>query len=140
MNLRAFHRPRLWLGLWLLGWVLCIALSLLPLPPLAAAPGADKLGHVLSYFLLAAWAAMLFRGPRALLLAGLSLLLLGAGLEVAQALLTRVRLGEWLDLGANALGIVAGLALAGTRLAAALQWLDAALWKPRGDAGPNGRG
>ncbi|KAA2283997.1 hypothetical protein [Arenimonas fontis] len=132
MSLRRFHRPRLWLSLWALGWLLCIALSLSPPVPLAMPPGSDKLGHLLSYFLLAAWAAMLFRGPRALLPAGLSLLLLGAGLEVLQATLTEQRLGEWQDLAANALGIAAGLAVAGTRAAAALEWLDGAMAGKRG--------
>lgn len=129
MSLRGFRKPWLWLGIWACGWLLCIALSLLPPPRLEAPPGSDKLGHLLAYFLLAGWAAMLFRGWRALLLAGLSLLLLGAGLEVLQATLTRSRLGEWQDLAANALGILAGLSLARTRVATGLQRLEALWWK-----------
>ena len=70
--MRDFRRPRLWLGLWVLGWGLCIALSLLPAVPLPGPEGSDKVGHFLAYFTLTAWAVAIFRTRGAHLLAALS--------------------------------------------------------------------
>ena len=103
--------PRLWLGVWLGGWALCIALSLLPPIPLDGPPDSDKLGHFLAYFTLMAWAVMLFKGWRARVLVAGALVLLGLGLEFAQATLTTTRQGDARDLLANTLGIVAALGL-----------------------------
>lgn len=122
--MRDLGRPRLWLGVWLFGWGLCIALSLLPPLPLDGPPGSDKLGHVIAYFCLAAWAAMLFRGVRALARAGLALFLLGAMLEVLQATLTESRQGDLRDLLADTVGLLAGLAVAATPLARTLERID----------------
>ena len=63
--LRAFARPRLWLGLWYFGWLLCIALSLMHPPRIDVdVPDGDKIGHFLAYGLLAAWAVWIFQAPR----------------------------------------------------------------------------
>ena len=46
--LREFRRPRLWLGIWLLGWLLCIVLSLSHPPRIGIdLPEGDKLGFVI---------------------------------------------------------------------------------------------
>ena len=121
---RDFHRPRLWLGLWLLGWALCIALSLLPPIPLGEPPDSDKLGHFLAYFTLMAWAVMLFKGWRARVLVAGALMLLGLGLEFAQATLTTTRQGDARDMVANTLGVLAGLGVAVTPGRHLLAWLD----------------
>jgi VanZ family protein len=122
--MREFVRPRLWLGLWLFGWGLCIALSLLPPIDLGAPQDSDKLGHFLAYAALSAWAVMIFRGRRAQLLAALSLFALGIGMELGQAYFTTTRLGDARDALANSLGIVAGLLLAATPVATWLQRVD----------------
>jgi VanZ family protein len=108
--LRAFARPRLWLGIWIFGWLLCIGLSMLPQPPVPVdVPEGDKLGHFLAYALLAAWAAWIFESPRARGRALLSLCLLGVLIEVAQGTLTTHRMMDWRD----ALADFAGVALGG---------------------------
>lgn len=124
---RDFHRPRRWLGIWLFGWALCIALSLLPPIPLGDAPDADKLGHFLAYFTLMAWAVMLFSGWRARMLAAGALILLGLGLELAQATLTTTRQGDLRDAAANSLGVLAGLCAGLTPARDFLAWLDGRL-------------
>ncbi|WP_146907199.1 VanZ family protein [Arenimonas daejeonensis] len=122
--MRDFARPRLWLGIWIFGWALCIALSLLPPIELDAPPDSDKLGHFLAYAMLSAWAVMIFRTRRAQVLAALGLIALGIGLEFAQAQLTSTRLGDPRDALANTLGVLAGLALGFTPAAALVQHLD----------------
>ena len=131
MRLRDFRRPRLWLGIWIFGWALCITLSLVPAVGLPGPPDSDKLGHFLAYFTLAAWAVGTFRTRRAHLLAALALACLGVALEFAQAQLTTVRLGDPRDAIANTLGIAAGLALSFTPLSRLLEHLDTRLFAPR---------
>ncbi len=106
---------RLWLGVWIFGWALCIVLSLIPPPPLPPTPPlSDKLGHCLAYATLAAWAVQLFATRRALVLALLALIALGVGLEFAQGALTTTRLADPADALANTLGVLLGASLAYT--------------------------
>lgn len=129
MTLRDFRRPRLWVGVWIFGWVLCVVLSLTSPIPLGGPPDSDKFGHFLAYFTLSAWAVLIFRARRAQGLAAVSLILLGAVLELAQATFTTTRLGDPSDAIANTLGVLAGLALSLTPLATTLQRLDQRLRK-----------
>lgn len=122
--MRAFRFPRLWLGLWLAGWILCIVLSLVPPPDLPGPAGSDKLGHFLAYFTLTAWAVGIFRTRRAHLLSALALVGLGIAMEIAQASLTSVRLGDVRDAVANTLGVAVGLLLGFTPLQFLLERLD----------------
>lgn len=128
MSLRDFRKPRLWLGIWALGWLLCIALSLLPPIELGAPRDSDKLGHLLAYFTLSAWAMQIFRTRRAQALAALALFVLGLSLELAQANLTTTRLGDPRDAFANTLGIVIGLFFSTAPLATILLRLDSRLF------------
>ena len=122
--LREFARPRLWLGVWCFGWLLCVALSMLAAPPIPAeVPEGDKVGHFLAYALLAAWAAWLFREPRAQRRAMLSLCLLGVLIEVAQGTLTAHRMMDWRDALADFAGVLCGWWL-GLRWPNLLQRLD----------------
>lgn len=121
MRLRPFARPRLWLGVWIFGWMLCIALSLLPPIPLGGPQDSDKIGHFLAYFTLSAWAVSIFRTRGAQGLAALSLVALGLGIEWAQANLTDNRQGDLRDALANSLGIALGFVLSFTPLA---RWLE----------------
>jgi VanZ family protein len=102
-------------GLWIAGaCLLCVAIvvgSLLP-GPLVAMPGiSDKLEHAGAYFLLTSWLAGMVERGRYLGVA-VAALLLGAGLEVAQGLLTTTREADLHDLAANAGGIGLSLVLA----------------------------
>lgn len=122
--MRDWRWPRVWLGIWLLGWALCIVLSLAPLSAMPA-PGGDKLGHVLAYSALSAWAAAIFRPGRPQWRAWLALWLLGLALELAQGWLTRERLAEASDLLANLAGIALG-SRCGELLARGLRVVEAA--------------
>jgi VanZ family protein len=127
--MRDFRRPRLWLGVWIFGIALCIVLSLLPPIELGAPRDSDKLGHLLAYFTLSAWAVMIFRSRRSQSLAALALFALGLTLELAQAQLTTTRLGDPRDALANTLGILAGLVVAFTPAATFLQRVDIRLFR-----------
>lgn len=126
--MRGFAVPGLWLALWLLGWVLCIVLSLMPAVDLPGPAHSDKIGHFLAYFMLSAWAVWTFRSRRAHLLAALALVALGVAMEFAQANLTHVRLGDVRDALANTLGVAVGLSLTFTPLQFALERVDRKLF------------
>ena len=108
-GLRPFARPRLWLGVWYFGWLLCLGLSMLPAPPVPVdVPSGDKIGHFLAYALLAAWAVWIFREARAHRRAALALCLLGVVIEVAQGTLTSHRMMDGRDAIADFLGVLLG--------------------------------
>lgn len=119
--LKPFARPRLWLGLW---WAMVAAVvvgSLLPALLLAdLPPGSDKVQHLLGYAVLAAMAVQLFATLRALLVAGVGLVVMGVLVEVAQGALTTTRVMDAHDALANLLGVVLGLATALTPVRNAL--------------------
>lgn len=111
--LREFTRPRLWLGVWCFGWLLCIALSLLAPPPIPAQlPEGDKIGHFLAYALLAAWAVWIFRDARSHRRAALALFALGIAIEIAQGTLTSNRMMDARDALADGAGVLVGWWLA----------------------------
>lgn len=127
--LRAFHRPRLWLGMWGLMIASVTVGSLLPsaaLPRLPF-PAADKLQHLLGYAVLSGYAAMLFADRRAQRGAALGLVLLGLAIEGAQGAFTVSRSADAWDLLANLAGVALGHALRATRAAGLLQRVDTLL-------------
>ena len=67
----------------------------------------DKLAHVAAYAVLALTGGVAFRGARRLLILGAGLLLLGLGLEIAQAFIPG-RSASGYDMLANMLGIAVG--------------------------------
>lgn len=83
-------------------------LSLIPLEELPPAPGSDKLHHLIAYAALAFPVAL--RRPPYWWLMLLGFLLYSGLIELIQPYVNRY--GEWLDMLANSLGILAGLALA----------------------------
>lgn len=119
--LKPFARPQLWLGLW---WAMVGAVivgSLLPALFLGdLPPGSDKLQHLLGYAVLAATAVQVFATRRALLIAGIGLVVMGVLVEVAQGTLTTTRLMDANDALANTLGVLMGLATALTPVRNAL--------------------
>ncbi len=97
-----------------IGLVVVIALSLLPQESLPETDTWDKLNHALAYGVLAVLGGIGFKGWRSLLMVGLGLVVLGAGLEVAQSV-TSYRDGSIYDAVANLVGVaIASLAMAGT--------------------------
>ena len=119
---RPLRFPRLWLGL---GWLLVLAtvtFSLMPAPPEGPTLINDKVLHASIYFVLASWFAGIYLSSRYLRIAVL-LLLLGGAIELLQ-LVGGARMGEWLDMLANAAGILAGLVLARLGLAGWCGWME----------------
>lgn len=121
---RPLPRLRTWRLLGALAIVLTIVLSLVPMPPSPVhVEGGDKIEHLLGYFGLAAWHVQLVANARALAWCALGLVLLGAGIEVAQGF-TTWREADWSDLGANLAGVAAGSALYATPLRHVLARFD----------------
>ena len=111
--LREFRRPRLWLGLWAFGWLLCVVLSLIHPPQLGMdVPDGDKIGHFLAYALLSAWSVWIFASRRNHLLSAVALVLLGIAMEIAQGALTDDRMMDVRDAWADAIGVLIGQLLA----------------------------
>lgn len=111
--LKPLRRPWSWLGLWLLAIAVVIGVCLMPgadLPPMPR--NIDKVEHALAFFVLAAGAVQLFIPGRALLGAAAGLVLLGVGIEFAQAAFTTDRSADPLDALADFAGVVSGLATA----------------------------
>lgn len=120
--LKPLRRPLAWLGLWLLAIAVVIGVCLMPgaeLPPMPR--NIDKIEHAFAFFVLAASAVQLFRPGRALLGAAAGLVLLGVGIEFAQAAFTVDRSADPLDVLADSVGVLLGLATAMT------PWSDALL-------------
>lgn len=114
-ELHPFARPRLWRALWWSGIVAVFVVCLLPGPKLPQVPeGGDKVEHFLAYFILAGWSAQLHARRTALWKPASGLLLMGILIEILQGMLTTTRGADVADALANALGIVAGLAVAWT--------------------------
>ncbi|MGY6518485.1 MAG: VanZ family protein [Lysobacteraceae bacterium] len=110
--MRPLPHPGLWLAVWIAGLLAVAAGSLMPATALPDAPQvSDKLVHALMYFALSAYAAVLFRRGRPLLLAAVFLFAWGFAIEIAQHTLTATRRFEWGDVWANGVGVVLGAGL-----------------------------
>jgi VanZ family protein len=106
-----------------------VVLSLLPVRELPNVNVSDKIEHAAAYLMLSLWFGGLLR-VRAFLGLGLALLALGGGIELAQAGMGLGRQGDWRDMLANAVGVVAGLFLAAIPLGRWAHWLEHSL-RPR---------
>jgi len=105
------------------GWVLVISIvvgRLAPMLPNVGVKGGDKIMHLLAYFGLTLWFSGLYP-LRQLWVIALGFFLLGATLEVLQAVLTAHRQMDIRDLAANTMGIAAAsfAAIIGVR-----QWAE----------------
>ena len=124
-SLRAFKRPALWSALWTLGIVLAVVLSLLPPADIPSPPlGNDKVGHFLAYFLLMAWAVMLYTQRASWVASAVLLFALGIGMEYLQGAMHQGRQRDLNDIYANMLGVIAGYGIGFTPFQRALLWLD----------------
>jgi hypothetical protein len=79
-------------------------LSLWPLEKLPSVPGTDKTHHLIAYALLMLPTAL--RKPKNWMLLGLLFIAYSAAIELLQPYVNRY--GEWLDMLANATGVVCG--------------------------------
>ena len=108
--MRTFVKPGFWLGIWIIGWLLCVLLSVITPPTISLdVSNSDKIGHFLAYGTLSAWAVMLFRQKRAWILNAVALTFLGIAMEFAQGYLTTTRMMDWHDALANTMGVGLGL-------------------------------
>ncbi|WOB27160.1 MULTISPECIES: VanZ family protein [Xanthomonas] len=130
--LRPFHRPLLWVGLWIAAIVVVIAVCLGPPPVIPELPdNSDKGEHFLTFALLCWGAVQLFATRRAQLVAAIGLVGLGIGIEIAQGALTTNRSADPYDALADTLGIVAGLCLTWTPLRFVMLRIDQRLFARR---------
>jgi VanZ family protein len=98
-----------------LGWLLIAAviwLSLTPSPPKLEVAYGDKLGHFAAYGALMVWFCQFYGGRRARLVCAVGFIGMGIGLEFIQRM-TGYRDFEWLDMVADAVGVLLGWAAAG---------------------------
>jgi VanZ family protein len=111
---------------WLLGWafvVLTVNDSLEARPPAVFELASDKVMHFLGYFALAMWFAGVTRARRYPMV-GVLLIALGGVIEILQGAMGNGRQAEWLDLVADALGVIAALALAYAGLGRWAMWIE----------------
>ena len=120
---QSLRLARIWYALGALMLLVVAILSLLPLPDTGVS---DKLAHLLTYFLLAGWFAVIARNR---VILGWSLTgLIGYGMliELLQAQ-TGYRYAEWADVVANTAGCAGGSMLYFTPLKPLFYWLDGRL-------------
>jgi VanZ family protein len=102
--LRIFYR-----GIFVIGLIVVITLSVMPSAPLPDMDVSDKLGHMAAYTALAVVGGMAFRGRSALWILAAALVLLGMGLEFVQEFVPG-RTPSGYDMLANVVGIALGSA------------------------------
>lgn len=128
--MRTFLKPRLWLGIWISGWLLCVLLSVItPLNISVDVGNSDKVGHFLAYGTLSAWAVMLFRQKRTWIFSAIILIFLGIAMEFAQGYLTTTRMMDWHDALANTMGVGLGLSVSLLPMRLWLQRMDRKLFQ-----------
>lgn len=128
--MRGFVKPKLWLGIWIFGLLLCVVLSLITPPDISLdVDDSDKLGHFLAYGTLSAWAVMIFQQKRARILSAIALIFLGIMMEFAQGYFTTTRMMDWHDALANTMGVGLGLMLSLMPAQHFLQRLDQKIFK-----------
>lgn len=110
--MRSFIKPKLWLGIWIFGWLLCVVLSVITPPDVSLdVENSDKIGHFLAYGILSAWAVMIFQSKSLWWKSSAALICLGIAMEFAQGYLTSNRMMDWHDALANAMGVGLGLCM-----------------------------
>ena len=97
-----------WIILTLTVLVAVTALSLSPLDKLPQVPGTDKTHHLIAYAVLMLPTAL--RRPDRWMLLGFVFIAYSGAIELIQPYVNRY--AEWLDLAANALGVICGVILA----------------------------
>jgi VanZ family protein len=128
--MRIFIKPKLWLAIWIFGWMLCVVLSMITPPDISLdVDNSDKIGHFLAYGTLSAWAVMIFQAKRAWFLSALALVCLGIAMEFAQGNLTNNRMMDWHDAVANTVGVALGLCMSLLPLQTLLQKIEMRIFK-----------
>ena len=130
--MRAFIKPKLWLGIWVFGWLLCVVLSMITPPNVSLnVDNSDKIGHFLAYGILSAWAVMIFQSKSAWWKSAGTLIFLGIAMEFAQGYLTSNRMMDWHDALANTMGVGLGLSVSLLPMQLVLLKLDRKIFQNR---------
>lgn len=111
-----------------IGWLLVLAVTVLSLIPVEAdlSEGRDKWSHWLAYGSLMLWFSMLHTRHAMRVRMALALVAMGVVIEFLQGQ-TGYRSFDVHDMGANALGVLSGWAVALTPMGQSLTWLEARL-------------
>lgn len=109
-----------------IGLAMLVAVAIVSLVPAPATGVSDKLAHLLTYFLLAGWFAVIARNRVVLAWSIAGLIGYGMVIELLQAQ-TGYRYAEWGDVLANAIGCVGGSVLYLTPLRRLLRFIDGRL-------------
>lgn len=104
MKIVADEIKKRWKVLTLLILAAITVLSLSPMDALPPAPGTDKTHHFIAYAMLMLPVAI--RKPANWMLLGLFFILYSGAIELIQPFVNRY--GEWMDLLANATGVICG--------------------------------
>jgi len=114
-------------GLWyLLGAGLLVAVAIVSLMPAPDVGVSDKVSHLVTYFILTGWFALLARHRLELAWTVAGLIVYGMIIELLQAQ-TGYRFAEWGDVIANTVGCFCGAALYFTPLRRLFGFVDAKL-------------
>ncbi|MEF1175119.1 VanZ family protein [Vibrio sinaloensis] len=97
-----------WLVFTIVIALIITGLSLYPMESLPSVPGTDKTHHFIAYGALAFPIAL--ARPKNWLFSIVGLLVCSGAIELVQPYVNRY--GEWLDLGANGLGLMVGILIA----------------------------
>ena len=130
-EMRKLRFIRLWLtiGFMLVG-VVCF-LTLTPSPPdMGDLPESDKIGHLVAYCVIMLWFGFIYLHGRSYIRIGFAFLAMGIVLESIQGMLG-YRNFSYLDMCANACGVIIGWLLARTRLADTLVYVEGKFWDNR---------
>lgn len=103
-----FLIQKYWLQITLILLVSIATLSLWPVAHLPSVPGTDKTHHFIAYAALMLPTAL--RQPKYWLIIAFSFLAFSGAVELIQPYVNRY--GEWLDMAANAIGLICGFILA----------------------------
>jgi len=127
MTLQASGQLR-YRNLWLaIGWLLVLIVLILSLMPKPPQPldfgGADKLEHVLAYFVLMFWFAQIYHEARTRLWIAIGLIAMGIAIEILQPILAS-RYFEWWDMLADTIGVLLAWALSRARLSMLLSGFE----------------
>lgn len=106
-----------------IGALMLLAVAILSLAPMPASGVSDKLAHLLTYFLISGWFALIARNRVILGWSLLGLIGYGMVIELLQAQ-TAYRHAEWADVLANSCGCIAGSLLYITPLRRLLRYFD----------------
>lgn len=112
-----------WLGLGVLFIIVVAIASLIDLKPVEGMLLQDKLLHVLTYGFLMGWFSQIYKPHFARFLLGVSLVVMGIGIEFMQGLVA-FRQFEILDMLANAAGVLVAWALSCTWMGNILLWCE----------------